>query len=375
MNRKHHPPIQDLRGLLPREVEALVESLGEPRYRAEQIFRWIHRTGVTSTDEMTNLGKELRRKLADGSTLTTLDIDAVQRSDDGTRKLRLRCYDGELIESVLIPKSNHLTDDIEGNEDKVTLCISSQVGCALGCRFCATATLGIKRNLAPGEIVDQVYRANTLLDEGERISNLVFMGMGEPMANLDSVLAATELLCSPWGQDMSPRRITISTVGLVPGIRRLGQKMPQLGLAISLHATTDELRERLMPINKRWPLAELTKALRDYPLPRRRRITFEYMVLAGLNDQPADVKRLTRLLDRIKCKINLLPFNPWRDDQPDLKRPSRESIDDFADGLRAKGLTVTVRESRGLDISAACGQLALSASPATESDRSDGAVS
>jgi 23S rRNA (adenine2503-C2)-methyltransferase len=357
-----------LRGLDLEALTALCEELGEPRFRAEQLFRWLHRFGAVDWAKMSNLPKALRATLAERAHLEPLQVDTLQTSSDGTRKLRLRCPDdGALIESVLIPRAERdwqpsahsATISADDEAEKLTLCISSQVGCALGCSFCATATLGLTRNLAPEEIVDQVYRSNAVLSERERISNLVFMGMGEPLANLDRVLAAVQLLTHDKGLDMSPRRITVSTVGHVKGLRELGRRMPQLGLAISLHATTDELRDRLMPINRRWPLRELLAALRDFPLPRRRRITFEYMLLAGLNDTPADAKRLPKLLDRIPAKINLLPFNPWRDDQPDFRRPSEDAIDEFAERLRDKGLTVTVRQSRGLDIAAACGQLAL----------------
>jgi 23S rRNA (adenine2503-C2)-methyltransferase len=320
----------------------------QPAYRVEQIFRWVHRFAAESPDAMSNLPKALRDRLAQTTELTTLRIDQVQQSADGTRKLRLLCRDGQAIESVLIPR-----------DDKLTLCISSQAGCALGCRFCATATMGLKRNLSAGEIVDQVYRANGQLGVGERVSNLVLMGMGEPLANLDNVLRAIDNLCDPSGLDLSPRRITVSTVGLVPRIRELGERNARVGLAVSLHATADDLRDRLMPINRRYPLEVLMKALRDYPLPRRRRITFEYIVLAGLNDTPADVRRLPHLLEGIPAKINLLPYNPTRPDQPTLKRPGDADVESFAERLRAKGLTVTVRHSRGLDISAACGQLAL----------------
>ncbi|MBW2735618.1 MAG: 23S rRNA (adenine(2503)-C(2))-methyltransferase RlmN [Deltaproteobacteria bacterium] len=352
---------RDLRSLNLDELSRLMTKLEEPSYRAEQVFRWVHRSCVTSVDMMTNLPKELHQKLAYETTIDALEIDKHQRSKDGTQKLRLRCQDGALIESVLIPR-----------DDKLTLCMSSQVGCALGCTFCATATIGIKRSLTVGEIVGQVYAAHQMLAESEvegkagnapRVTNLVFMGMGEPMANLDRVVTAARILCHDQGQDFSPRRITVSTVGMIKGIERLGKLMPQLGLAVSLHATTDAVRDRLIPINQRWPLESLLKTLREFPLPRRRRITFEYMLLAGINDTTADAKRLPALLNKIPCKINLLAYNPSRDDQPDYQRPSDDVVEEFAERLRAKGLTVTVRQSRGLDIDAACGQLALQADP------------
>lgn len=350
------PTAVELRSLDLPAVQQLVEGFGASAYRAQQIFRWIHRFGATSVEAMTNVPKDLRQQLEHETTLAPLVIDEALESSDGSTKLRLRCDDGEAIESVLIPR------DAFDPEGRITLCVSSQVGCALGCRFCATATMGMRRNLRVSEIVDQVYRASTLLASEQRISNLVLMGMGEPLANLDHVIRAVELLCHSDGLDLSPRRITVSTAGLVPGIRELGRRMRQVGLAISLHATTDEVRDQLMPINKRWPLAQLMAALRDYPLPRRRRITFEYVLLPGVNDTDADVRRLPRLLDGIPSKINLLSYNPARTDQPQWRRPSPEAIDTFAEKVRDSGLTVTVRQSRGLDIAAACGQLALEAS-------------
>lgn len=339
----------DLRAMSQGELAELLSSLGEPSYRAQQLFRWLHRAGATSVHEMTNLPLGLRQALDSRATLRPLEVDVVQTSSDGTRKLRLRCEDGQLVESVLIPR-----------EQALTLCISSQAGCALGCRFCATATMGLRRNLGPQEILDQVYRARALLDPAERISNLVFMGMGEPLANLDNVLSAIDILCAPAGADFSPRRITISTVGLVPKIAELGRRNRNVGLAVSLHATQNELRSSLMPVNRRWPLEQLMQALREFPLPRRRRITFEYIVLAGLNDSPEDAARLPQLLAGIPAKVNLLAYNPSRSDQPDLHRPSIEALERFGERLRDAGLTVTVRQSRGLDIAAACGQLATS---------------
>ncbi|MCC6749781.1 MAG: 23S rRNA (adenine(2503)-C(2))-methyltransferase RlmN [Deltaproteobacteria bacterium] len=337
-----------LRDLTLPELESWAEAQGLPRYRAAQLFTWVHRSGLTSTEGMTNLSKELRARLAEQCDLSGLAVDAVLTSEDGTRKLRLRCADGQAVEAVLIPA-----------EDKLTLCISTQAGCALGCRFCATATMGLRRNLSAGEIVDQVYRAQSLLVGDERLTNLVYMGMGEPLANLADVLRSVEILGTEAGASFSPRRITISTAGLVPGIAELGRRVPGIGLAISLHATTDELRSQLMPINRRWPLAELLRVVREFPLPRRRRVTFEYLLLRGLNDAPADAKRLVRLLDGIPAKVNLLAYNPCRTDQPDLQRPDEGTVEEFAELLREKGLNATVRRSRGLDIAAACGQLAL----------------
>ncbi|MFH1132597.1 MAG: 23S rRNA (adenine(2503)-C(2))-methyltransferase RlmN [Pseudomonadota bacterium] len=338
-------PLRSLR--LP-DLERLMEELKEPQYRAKQIFSWIHQHGVTSTEHMTNISKNLRARLAESVEFSPLVLDETLESEDGTRKFRFLCSDNSAIESVLIPARN-----------KQTLCVSTQVGCALGCRFCATAQMGMKRNLNPGEIVDQVYRVRSMLLENQRISNLVFMGMGEPMANLDNVLTAVEILCQDIGANFSPRKITISTAGMVPGIVKMGELAPRVGLARSLHATTDAVRTRVMPITHRGPIQQWIDALRQYPLPKRRRITIEYVLIAGLNDTLADAKRLPALLNKIPVKINLLAYNPCRIDQPDFERPSDESVEAFAERLRIKGLHTTVRQSRGTDIAAACGQLVI----------------
>ncbi len=375
-----------LRGLSLGGLERFVLGLGLPPFRARQLFSWIHGQGVTSFEPMTTLSRELRGRLAEVASLAPLEVDAELAAPDGTRKLRLRCADGAAVETVLIPE-----------EGKLTQCLSTQVGCGLGCRFCATAGMGLARSLDAGEIVDQVYRARALLaggagdptkreeEEGEgeaagppRISNLVFMGMGEPLLNLEAVLEAVELLCCDLGANFSPRRITVSTAGVVPGIEELGRRNRQLGLAVSLNATTDELRGQLMPVNKRWPLPVLMEALRAYPLPRRRRITFEYVLLAGLNDTPADARRLPRLLDRIPCKVNLIPFNPGHGlgaaREPaavlagPLLRPDDEAVEAFAERLRDKDLPTYVRRSRGQEIAAACGQLAAPRPPRAPAD-------
>lgn len=335
----------ELRGLTLPELERLVvEAWRLPRFRARQIFSWVHGRGVTSTDAMTDLAKDLRGELAGRVSLAPLSLESELSSADGTRKLGLRLGDGARIETVLIPEG-----------DKVTQCLSTQVGCGLGCRFCATASMGLLRSLGPGEIVDQVYRARALLPDGRRISNLVFMGMGEPLNNLDSVLAAVEILCADIGANFSPRRVTISTAGVVPGIEALGRRNRHVGLAVSLNATTDAVRDELMPVNRRWPLAELMAALRRYPLPKRRRITFEYVLIAGLNDTAADARRLVQLLNGIRAKVNLIPYNPARESE--LRRPGPEAVEAFAERLRAKDLSTFVRQSRGDDIAAACGQL------------------
>jgi 23S rRNA (adenine2503-C2)-methyltransferase len=382
----------DLRSLTPAELTERVRAAGQPPYRGEQVFRWLHGRGaeavVESMEAMTNVPAALADALTAEAPLLPLAVDTVQEAADGTRKLRFRTSDGRAIESVLIPDENRVEpldfhagrsarpsddDDDDENEseaarrrrlsglvpgrllrDKLTLCVSSQVGCALDCAFCATATLGFSRHLSAGEIVEQVYRATQIA--GRRPTNLVFMGMGEPMHNFDGVARALSLLQHPWGAAFSPRRITVSTVGMVTGIEKLGQLMPAPNLAISLNATTDEVRDRLMPVNRRWPIAVLLDAARRFPLSHGRRVTFEYVLLAGVNDSDEDADRLPRLLRGIPTKVNLIPWNPFAG--PAFARPSAERIRTFQVRLRQGGLAVYIRTPRGDDIDAACGQLA-----------------
>ena len=354
----------DLRALAPAELTRKIESLGHPRFRGEQVFRWLHEHGVASLDEMTNVPKALREALGAAMALPTLALDAEQVAADGTRKLRLRTHDGLSIESVLIPEE-HAGDRAQApagedaaaatGRDKLTLCVSSQVGCALDCAFCATATLGYKRNLTAGEIVQQVYIAAARA--GRRPTNLVFMGMGEPMHNLDNVTRAFTVLGHPWGVAFSPRRITVSTAGLVSGIEQLGRLSPAPNLAISLNATTDEVRDRLMPINRKWPIAKLLRAARAFPLAHGRKVTFEYVLLAGVNDSDDDARRLPKLLKGLPCMVNIIPWNPFAG--PVFERPSAERIRTFQEILRNAGMQTFIRTPRGDDIDAACGQLAL----------------
>jgi 23S rRNA (adenine2503-C2)-methyltransferase len=292
---------------------------------------------------MTDLPKALREKLAAEARIGSLTVDTVQTSTDGTQKLRIRTHDGKFIESVLIPDG-----------DKLTQCISSQVGCALDCRFCATATLGFGRNLTAGEIVEQVYLGRALA--GRRISNLVYMGMGEPLHNYAQVVRSLRILTHDLGANFSHRRITVSTAGLVAGIEKLGREDVRPNLAISLNATTDETRDEVMPINKKWNIGKLLAAIRAYPLERRRRVTFEYVLLAGVNDAPEDAARLSRLLRGLPCKVNLIPWNPHP--LAPYRRPSPEAIDAFQNEVKRLGLPAYLRTPRGDDIDAACGQLA-----------------
>jgi 23S rRNA (adenine2503-C2)-methyltransferase len=388
---------QDLRDLTHAETREFAARLGVEPYRGDQIFRWVHGRRVGSVEAMTDLGKELRARLADAAEVRRLEIDCEQVSRDGTRKLRLRTHDARMIETVLIPDGDASApdDDLDGEGEavepehlqhalfpkrpKLTQCVSSQVGCALDCDFCATAKLGFGRQLSAGEIVDQVYRAQDIvagLDDddptrragAERVTNLVFMGMGEPLHNFKNVQRALAILIDDMGADFSRRRITVSTAGLVPGIEKLAAEIdPQLrvNLAVSLNATTDEVRDRIMPINKKWNIARLLEAVRKFPLEKRRRVTFEYVLLDGVNDSPADAERLPRLIKGIPAKVNLIPWNPHEADDGTVhyRRPSEERIKSFQEALKARGLAVYVRRPRGDDIDAACGQLAAKATP------------
>jgi len=368
-------------------AEALVER-GVERFRGDQVFRWVHGRGVDDPMAMTDLARPLRERLFAEWEAGGVGVDLVQLSRDGTRKLRLRTHDGKLIESVLIPDGDAGSDDDEEESassdiidkeplrprrKKLTQCISSQVGCALDCTFCATAKLGFGRNLRAGEIVDQVYRARALLRSlppddrtlragADHVTNLVFMGMGEPLHNLAEVRRAIDILCDPHGMGFSARRITVSTAGLVPAIARLGESAgPRPNLAISLNATTDAVRDELMPINRKWNLSSLLAAVRAFPLERRRRVTFEYVLLAGINDSLDDARRLPELLRGIPSKVNLIPWNPHP--LSPFERPSDEAVAAFQDELKARGLAAYVRRSRGVDIDAACGQLAAKGEP------------
>jgi len=345
--------LPDLRSLSRGELDALVAELRERPFRARQIFRWLHLRGAASIDEMTDVPRSLRAELEARCSLTTLERAAEQRSADGTIKWKWRTVDGRFVESVYMPET-----------ERKTLCVSSQVGCGMGCTFCLTATMGLVRNLTTAEIVDQVHRANRRLvelgeGEGPRpLTNLVFMGMGEPLANFENLKAALETLLCEDGPNFSHRHVTVSTAGLVPMIRRLGEET-KVKLAVSLNATTDEARTVIMPVNARYPIAELLRACRAFPMKQGRRITFEYVMLGGLNDADSDADRLGRLLKGIPSKVNLIPYN----ESPGLalRAPEAARVEAFRDRLVALGITAVVRKSRGRDIAAACGQLAVAA--------------
>lgn len=334
----------DIKSMTRPELTAWVrEALGEPRFRGDQIFRWLHGKRARDVAAMTDLSKALRVKLAERAEVRGLALEDVRVSADGTRKLLLRTAAGDRIESVLIPM-----------EDRLTQCVSSQVGCKIGCKFCLTGRMPVRRDLSPAEIVDQVLWAQEVLGEEQRVTNIVYMGMGEPLDNYDNVVASLRILMDELGPNISSRRITVSTSGVVPKIARLGADVP-VNLAVSLNASYDAQRTSVIPINKAWNIDALIGALRAFPLPPRRRITVEYVLLAGTNDSPEDARRLVRLLYGIRCKVNLIPFNPWPG--APYGRPSEQDVEAFGAILRDAEYTVTIRYSKGEDIGAACGQL------------------
>lgn len=334
----------NLLDLLPSELEALAERVGEPRYRGRQLAAWIFKKGVLDLDAMTDLPKEFRQRLAEQAFLGIPEIERVVRSEDRSQKFVLRLGDDRRVQSVLMPDNARLT-----------LCLSTQVGCGFACAFCFTGTMGLTRNLTVAEIVGQLAAVRATLPPSERVTHLVFMGMGEPLANYAATVRSLRILTDPNGFGYSPRRITVSTVGLVNGIQKLAKEKLGVNLAISLHATTNQARAELMPVNRGWSLDDLLAACRRFPLPLRRRMTFEYVLLNGVNDSPEDAHRLTRLLGGVRAKVNLIPFNDW--EGSGLSRPPVPRILAFQKILLDHGITATVRWSKGEDIGAACGQL------------------
>ncbi len=327
-----------------KSAEQLVRDLGWPRYRAQQIFRWLYRSRVRDIDGMTDLSQAERVQLRATATIGQFHDCHVLTSSDGTRKFLARLDDGLMVESVLIPEDGWLT-----------LCLSTQVGCTLDCGFCLTGRMGLRRNLKAHEIVDQVLTVQDRLETGERLTNLVLMGMGEPLANLDEVTEAlARLTNAQWGVGIPARRITLSTAGLAPRLKDVAAL--GVNLAVSLNATTNAQRDRLMPaINRLHPLNSLLAACRAYPLPPRRRITFEYVLLAGINDTEQDARRLTKLLSGMRCKVNLIPFNEFPGCE--FQRPEESVVLRFQSALRKSGLHAFIRKSKGRDVLGACGQL------------------
>jgi 23S rRNA (adenine2503-C2)-methyltransferase len=331
----------DLKSLSKDDVESFIKDAGLPSFRSRQILHWIYERYAQSLEEMTELSKKLREELAERAYISNLTLLNRLTSHDGTEKFLFGLEDGETIESVLIP-----------DEERLTLCISSQVGCAMGCVFCLTGKSGLKRNLGPHEIIDQVISVNRMILP-RRITNIVLMGMGEPLANFDNVVEALRRMTGV--MVISPRRITLSTAGIVPRIAELGQLGLKVNLAISLNATTDSVRDVIMPINKTYPIKALLDTCRKLPLQQTRKITFEYVMLKDINDSTADAKRLVRLLHGIQSKINLIPFNPYSDCE--YERPDDIAVLRFQEIMAKAEVTVIIRKSKGWDILAACGQL------------------
>ena len=325
-------------------LEVALEALGHQRFHARQIFRWIYRRGVTDVEAMTDLSLELRAALAREFTLSTPTLAHRETSIDGTEKFLLRLADGRQIESVFIPDT-----------PAMTFCISTQVGCAMACAFCLTGKMGLVRNLTAAEIVGQVRVLAGALEMRDTRFNIVLMGMGEPLHNYDETMKALRILADEHGFDMSPRRITLSTVGLLPALERLAREPVMPNLAISLHAPTDLQRGELVPINRKYGVSDIIAACKRFPLKKRSRITFEYVLLAGVNDSPQDARRLAKLVAGVKAKVNLIPLNAAAGIP--FERPSDEAIDRFARIVSEHGVDVSVRKSRGRDIRAACGQL------------------
>ncbi len=335
----------NLVGLLPSEMEDLAVSLGASRYRGRQLATWIYRKGVVDIERMSDLPREFREQVAGAADAALPDVEREIPSQDGSRKLVFRLEDGARVSAVLMP-----------DDDRLTLCLSTQVGCGFECAFCLTGTMGLDRNLTASEIVGQLMVANQHADAERRVTHIVFMGMGEPLANLAAVVKAIRIFTDgKLGLGYSPRRITVSTVGLVPGIEKLGREDLKVNLAISLHASSDDVRGRLMPVNRSWNLATLMDAIRRYPLAPRQRVFFEYVMLDGVNDSDDDARRLAQLLRGVRAKVNLIPFNDWPGSA--YRRPPLPRILAFQSILLEAGLTTTVRWSKGEDIGAACGQL------------------
>jgi 23S rRNA (adenine2503-C2)-methyltransferase len=334
----------DLKNLSPFELNEFLNSFGKEGYRTIQILRWLYQKGVQSFDEMTNLSKGFRQELWRVSVISTLRPLQVEQASDGTKKCLFDLGDGNRIESVLIP-----------DKARLTLCLSTQVGCAFGCRFCLTGKMGWKRDLTISEILNQILAFKKMLPEKRSITNIVLMGMGEPLANYENSLKAIALMAHPDAFKFSSRRITLSTVGLLPELERLSKEKISFRLALSLNATEDETRSYLMPVNRRYPFHKVLALCRHFPLKPRTRITFEYVMVEGINDSPQDAKRLLKILKSIPSKVNLIPLN----ESPEipLRKPSEENVKGFQKILMEGGLTAIVRTSKGREISAACGQL------------------
>lgn len=335
--------MKNLRNFTYVELLKEVLRLGEKPYRAQQIYSWVFRKLAGEIDEMTDISKALRDRLKQEYRISGPVVEEVRTSKDGTMKFVSACEDGQRIESVIIPEGR-----------RITLCVSTQAGCALGCAFCMTGAGGFTRDLDLSELAGQVVSAVALLDQGLHLSNVVLMGMGEPLLNYENVVRFLGVLTDGRAFGFSHNKVTVSTAGVVPGIERLGRDA-EVNLAVSLNATTDEVRSRLMPINRKYPIGELMGALRAYPLKGKKHITIEYVLIKGLNDTPADAGRLRKMLKGLRCKVNLIPFNPFPGSE--FEPPAGKTVTAFHKSLMDAGYNVIVRASKGADIEAACGQL------------------
>lgn len=349
----------DIKSQTVEELQAQFQTWEQPTYRVTQLLEWLYQRRVTSWDAMTNLPKSVRELLKQHYTFNTLALVTKQGASDTTQKFLWRLEDGSLIESVLIPANPALYGEAS---DRHTLCVSTQVGCAYGCKFCASGLEGWKRNLGVHEIVEQVvaterWNAAANPKSDRLVNNLVIMGMGEPLANYDNLLKALKILNAPWGGGIGARKITISTSGLAPQIRKLADEPLQFRLAISLHGATDEVRGKIMPVNRKYPLNELTNACEYYQSKNGRMITFEYILIAGVNDGLDQVKPLAKLARKLNAKVNLIPYNKIED--LSWERPDEPTQEAFLHALEAEGVTATLRREKGHDIDAACGQLRL----------------
>lgn len=343
----------DLRSMDLEDMTILIKQLGQPAFRAKQLFGWVHEKQTAQIDAMHNLGKPLQKALAETCSITTMTLERKQVAKDGTEKYLFQLHDGNFIECVLMRYRGDLS------KQRNTLCISSQVGCAMGCTFCATGQSGFVRNLSAGEIISQVYEVNRQLQEtGESlpVGNVVFMGMGEPLLNYDNVRKAIALLNHPQGQQIGIRRMTLSTCGVVPKLKALADEKLDLVLAVSLHAPNDALRSSVMPVNDRYPLHELMEGCRYYQKQTKNRISFEYALIAGFNDQAEHVAQLKTLLKGLDCHLNIIPVNPVAN-TAQFSRPDRKQVAAFVKALQKAGLNASVREEKGTDIDGACGQL------------------
>ncbi len=334
----------DLKGIPLAELTDFFRSRGKERYRARQVSRWIYRKFAEEFPVMTDLSREFREEMEGTCRISSPPVEREERSVDGTEKILFRLGDGETVECVLIPEEN-----------RRTLCVSTQVGCALSCSFCATGASGFRRNMTSAEIIHQAcFAARRLFHRGERLTNVVFMGMGEPLLNVPEVSRAIDILLSPYGFGLAGKRVTVSTAGIVPAMREMADRYP-VSFAVSLNAARDDVRSRIMPVNRLFPIREVVAAMRGIPLRSGRKVTAEYVLLAGVNDSPADARALARLLAGARIKVNLIPCNPG--DQEEFRSPDGSSVEVFRETLTAAGIQAITRERRGADIRAACGQL------------------